>query len=79
MSESDPSNPDWQHDYYGSNYDRLLSIKHEWDPTGVFWCKPCVGHEEWDIVPLGRGEEDVYERGIGQDYVQLCRKNVSDG
>lgn len=27
---------DWQHDYYGDNYDRLREIKHNYDPTNFF-------------------------------------------
>ena len=69
MSEADPTNPKWQHDYYGANYKRLLQIKKQWDPTGVFWCKPCVGHELWEVKnwsPSGQG--------VGQDVESLCRK-----
>ena len=72
LSETDPSNPDWQQDYYGSNYPRLLEIKQKWDPTGIFWCKPCVGHELWEIVD-GPSGEDKLEWGIGQSPGRLCR------
>ena len=69
MNEADPTNPTWQNDYYGTNYKRLLQIKKQWDPTGVFWCKPCVGHELWEVenwTPDGQG--------VGQDVERLCRK-----
>ena len=69
MNEADPTNPNWQHDYYGANYKRLLQIKKQWDPTGVFWCKPCVGNELWEVknwAPTGQG--------VGQDVERLCRK-----
>ena len=69
MNEADPTNPTWQNDYYGSNYPRLLKIKEQWDSTGVFWCKPCVGHELWEVKnwsPDGQG--------VGQDVERLCRR-----
>ena len=69
MNEADPTNPTWQHDYYGTNYKRLLQIKKQWDPTGVFWCKPCVGNELWEVknwTPDGQG--------VGQDVERLCRR-----
>ncbi|KAL9105891.1 MAG: hypothetical protein Q9227_009002 [Pyrenula ochraceoflavens] len=65
LSESDPTNPNWIQDYYGSNYPRLLAIKKQWDPNGVFWCKPCVGNELWDVVD-GPSNESKLEWGVGQ-------------
>lgn len=69
INEADPTNEAWKHDYYGSNYERLLGIKHHWDPTGVFWCKPCVGWDEWEVQNWTEEGE-----GIGQDVKRLCRK-----
>lgn len=68
MSESDPTEPNWQEAKYGSNYDRLLSIKKNLDPNGVFWCKQCVGSELWDTV----GDFGI-ENGVGQNKVMLCK------
>ncbi|KAJ0267575.1 hypothetical protein Brms1b_013703 [Colletotrichum noveboracense] len=45
---------DWQQAYWGSNYERLLSIKKTVDPDDVFWCEPCVGNEGWEVVDEGR-------------------------
>ena len=42
--------PDWRRLYWGTNYERLLSIKREVDPTDVFWCPLCVGNERWQEV-----------------------------
>ncbi len=39
--------PNWQHTFWGANYERLLKIKREVDPDDVFWCTPCVGSERW--------------------------------
>lgn len=44
-NEADPSSPDWQHAFWGSNYERLFSIKKKVDPFGVFYCRSCVGSE----------------------------------
>ncbi|MGW3292122.1 FAD-binding oxidoreductase [Streptomyces sp. NPDC001002] len=32
----DPDLTDWQHAYYGPNYQRLTEVKHHYDPTGIF-------------------------------------------
>ena len=37
--------------YWGEdNYRRLLGIKARYDPTGVFWCRHCVGDTEEQSV-----------------------------
>ncbi|TID15255.1 FAD-binding domain-containing protein [Venturia nashicola] len=42
-NEADPDTPDWQHAFWGTNYEKLLAIKRKVDPTGVFYCRACVG------------------------------------
>ncbi|XP_052820762.1 uncharacterized protein LOC128246541 [Mya arenaria] len=37
--------PNWKTDYWGGHYDRLLSIKRQWDPDHVFTCLHCVGSD----------------------------------
>ena len=64
VNEADPTNPNWQNDYYGKHYSRLLAIKQKWDPHGVFWCKPCVGHDLWEV----QGGD-----GVGKGGGRLCR------
>ena len=39
--------PDWQNDFYGTNYARLLKIKEQVDPKDVFWAKTAVGSDKW--------------------------------
>ncbi|KAK3363439.1 hypothetical protein B0T25DRAFT_445124 [Lasiosphaeria hispida] len=50
MNEANPEEPDWQHQFWGDNYERLLHIKRKVDPNDVFWCTPCVGNERWQQV-----------------------------
>ena len=45
MNEADGFEPDWQNDFFGVNYPRLLSIKQKWDPNTLFWCDRAVGSE----------------------------------
>jgi hypothetical protein len=47
-NEADPNFPDWQHAFWGSNYERLFSIKQRVDPYGVFYCRSCVGSELYE-------------------------------
>jgi FAD/FMN-containing dehydrogenase len=45
----------WKEDYYGEKYDRLLSIKHSYDPEGLFWANTAVGSDSnWVAQPDGR-------------------------
>ncbi|KAH8682868.1 hypothetical protein BGZ60DRAFT_479702 [Tricladium varicosporioides] len=50
INEADPNEPNFQHSFWGTNYERLLSIKKKVDPTDVLWCHPCVGNEGWEEV-----------------------------
>ena len=38
---------DWQRSYRGSNHARLLRIKREYDPDGLFFVRHGVGDEDW--------------------------------
>ncbi|MDP3705035.1 MAG: FAD-binding protein [Legionellaceae bacterium] len=44
-NEADYFEPDWQRSFWGENYPRLLAIKKEVDPDGLFHCHHCVGSE----------------------------------
>ncbi len=47
VSESNFFEDDWQHSYWGSNYERLAAIKKKYDPAGLFFVHNGVGSEEW--------------------------------
>ena len=64
VNEADPLEPDWQKTFWGENYPRLARLKKKWDPRGVFWCRPCVGNEDW-VVEGGDA--------IGQHEGRICR------
>ena len=47
LNEADYFEKEWQRVFWGENYLRLLTIKHDVDPTGLFVCHHCVGSEDW--------------------------------
>lgn len=36
----------WQRRQWGDQFDALLKVKRARDPTGVFWCRHCVGDDD---------------------------------
>ena len=48
-NEADKGELNWQDSFWGEKYGRLKKIKAKYDPKGVFWCRPCVGSEDWDL------------------------------
>jgi berberine-like enzyme len=46
--------PNYEETFWGENYDRLLRIKRQIDPTDVFWCRLCVGRDRWEEQHDGR-------------------------
>ena len=55
LNEMDPwYRGDWKVSLYGANYDRLLGIKHKYDPFHVFWGNFSVGSDELVIDGSGR-------------------------
>lgn len=65
MNEGDPGEPDWKQAFFGSNYERLLEVKRDRDPWGVFWAATTVGSDEWEVRT-----EDGYPRSQNG---RLCR------
>jgi FAD/FMN-containing dehydrogenase len=47
LSESNYFNPNWQQAYFGSHYPRLVAIKKQYDPGGLFFVHHGVGSEGW--------------------------------
>ncbi|KZT27587.1 FAD-binding domain-containing protein [Neolentinus lepideus HHB14362 ss-1] len=43
MNEGLVYEPDYEHSFWGSNYNQLLSIKNKYDPYGLLDCWTCVG------------------------------------
>ncbi|WP_440994495.1 FAD-dependent oxidoreductase [Cysteiniphilum litorale] len=48
INETDYFEPKWQKAFWGDNYQKLLKIKLQYDPDGLFYCHHCVGSEYWD-------------------------------
>ncbi|KAF2195140.1 FAD-binding domain-containing protein [Zopfia rhizophila CBS 207.26] len=69
MNEADCREPDWQQNFFGSNYPRLLALKKKLDPDGIFWAKTAVGSEGWYI----KDDNGLPEVQTGR----LCRKMLA--
>jgi FAD/FMN-containing dehydrogenase len=52
-NEADIAEPDFQQAFWGKNYPRLLEIKKQVDPTGLFYVHHGVGSEEWVVDDKG--------------------------
>ena len=47
VAESNYFEADWQQSFWGSNYARLLAVKRQTDPDGLFRVHHGVGSETW--------------------------------
>ncbi|KAI5455599.1 hypothetical protein BGZ63DRAFT_458639 [Mariannaea sp. PMI_226] len=55
-SEADVTEPNFKQSFYGTaNYDRLLSIKDQIDPTGLFYALQGVGSDRWYVTSQVQG------------------------
>ncbi|KAK1956048.1 FAD binding domain-containing protein [Colletotrichum sublineola] len=54
VNEVDFNIPDWKEKFFGGNYDKLLAIKKQWDPQGVFYALKTVGSDAWNVAADGR-------------------------
>nr|GFD11914.1 hypothetical protein [Tanacetum cinerariifolium] len=59
----DQYEPDWQWAMYGPNYSRLRAIKNKYDADELFWCRKCIGSEDWVHT---------------QDTGSLCRRSTEE-
>ena len=48
INEANPFNGNFQQDFYGSNYDRLLQIKEKYDPSASMFVLSGVGSHMWE-------------------------------
>ncbi|KAI0467445.1 FAD-binding domain-containing protein [Xylaria cf. heliscus] len=71
VNENNPGEPDWQHTFWGENYERLLQIKRKVDPEDILWCHPCVGNERWEQIGyrLCRTDGSFAEGVAQQDFM----------
>jgi len=65
LSEADISEPNFQQAFYGSNYNRLYSLKKQFDPYGLFYAPTAVGSEDWVCNSVD---------GLPGQNCQLCKK-----
>ncbi|OHW97961.1 FAD binding domain-containing protein [Colletotrichum incanum] len=54
MNEADFQQPNFQKEFFGSNYNSLLCLKQKWDPEGFFYVRNAVGSESWNVASNGR-------------------------
>ena len=54
VNEADFNQKNWQKTFWGTNYNRLLSIKKKWDPSNLFYATVGVGSEAWTVRKDGR-------------------------
>lgn len=54
INEATWNNVNWKTDYYGVNYDRLLSIKNKYDPNNTLWANAAVGSDALFAASDGR-------------------------
>ncbi|KXJ86051.1 FAD binding domain-containing protein [Microdochium bolleyi] len=54
MNEADFRQPNWQQQFFGANYRRLLDVKRKWDPQNLFYVLKGVGSEAWTVAQDGK-------------------------
>lgn len=54
LNEANFREPNWQQEFYGSNYGRLRDVKRKWDSTDLFFATTAVGSEAWKEDENGR-------------------------
>ncbi|KAI1660631.1 FAD-binding domain-containing protein [Daldinia decipiens] len=53
VNEGDPYQPNWQDNFWGSEYPKLLETRKKWDPHGVFYAVSTPGTEDWEVIEYG--------------------------
>ncbi|KAI0902905.1 FAD binding domain protein [Ustulina deusta] len=54
LNEANRRQADWKESFYGTNYERLLSIKKIYDPEDLFYAPTAVGSDAWVPDSSGR-------------------------
>lgn len=54
LNEANQLYEDWKESFYGDKYERLLTVKKKYDPTGFLYVKIGVGSDEWAEDGRGR-------------------------
>jgi hypothetical protein len=54
LNEGDFQEADFKTTFYGSHYNKLLSIKQKYDPNDIFYAKTAVGSDLWEQRQDGR-------------------------
>lgn len=49
-NEAQPWTQNWEQAFWGSNYDKLLSLKRKWDPQRLLACYHCIDGRDTDVV-----------------------------
>ncbi|KAK8029895.1 FAD-dependent isoamyl alcohol oxidase [Apiospora rasikravindrae] len=47
LNEANWKQKNWQQEFYGRNYPRLLTVKNKYDPEGLLYAHTAVGSEKW--------------------------------
>ena len=83
----DPELPDWANAYYGDNLGRLVGLKAEWDPDGVFDHDQGIpaGHVDLMKREIATGKSGselvVYpdtHHGFHADYRPMYKKEAAE-
>ncbi|KAL9646840.1 hypothetical protein ABK040_013701 [Willaertia magna] len=62
----DPYLPNWEQEYYGGNYNRLLDIKKKYDPTNFFNFKQSIGSNFKAYSVKNNGKELSFKKLLKQ-------------
>ena len=50
VNEADFQQPDFQRDFFGSHYPRMLGINRKYNPKGFFYAVKAISSKAWDVV-----------------------------
>lgn len=54
LNEANFEQSNFQQDFYGANYPKLLQVKRVWDPDNLFYATTAVGSEAFEVTADGR-------------------------